>query len=138
MGADKGCCGCSDESLRIWRVRYVGLSFWVLFSGFQAAQTLVTPLFKSVGTIALTLLYVFFAIGAVFAPFIAAKLGFRYRLEIFVGSLARRPVAHAALESIVWLIYFLRRLNFFIWGAAYAGSDRRRVFLPSCSSCGSR
>jgi hypothetical protein len=53
----------------------LSLAFFLIFVAFITAQAFATPLLGHLGTISLIVLYVFFTLGGVSAPYIARRLG---------------------------------------------------------------
>jgi hypothetical protein len=61
-------------------LRYLAVSFLVLFASFLTTQNLVSSLFEKVGLLSLCLVYFTFTIMSLFAPIIVEKLGLRFVL----------------------------------------------------------
>ena len=66
-----------------WRVRFLGLSFFLLFFAYSSAQTLESTLNGAAGFLCLSLIYAFLAVSFLCAPYIVSLVGERRLPALF-------------------------------------------------------
>lgn len=64
-------CGCARN---FYNLMVLSWSFCLIFTAFCTAQSFAAPLLGDLGSISLTVLYIFFSLGGFIAPYIVRKL----------------------------------------------------------------
>jgi len=96
-------------------LRYIALTYLVLFSAFQTAQTLVIPLFPASGSIGLGAGYLVFTFSSLLSPLIVQKLGLKYvhrgSLSLWSDNCCRACISASFILYTAWIASAIPKID---------------------------